>query len=304
MGAVHVAFDEHRPLELSPDAIWLCIAQGFATHVRLHAEELRHHFVPFQGRASLSVYRPDFEKGSLDNDWPGVFSEFSHQVRDLAGPLHGLVVSDFSTTDAIARSASEVVLLEAASPYARFKVYSGCGIPSLSLTGTLDDWRNVRHRAARLAPYAAEWWVEALLPVLDQFVAAMEGRVDHTFWSSFYKLRSVSGGPFITGWINVLLPYVVLDEDPQRNQAVEGWSKGSGPLPQELPTGLAAAPLLWRFPDREYAMNLLGGFVGVGQDPTSLTVRPEIGWAVQPRPEARQGRATGARNLGKFRRHG
>ena len=27
------AYQEHRPLELSPDDIWLCISQGFARHV-------------------------------------------------------------------------------------------------------------------------------------------------------------------------------------------------------------------------------------------------------------------------------
>ncbi|HUQ06910.1 MAG TPA: DUF4419 domain-containing protein, partial [Kofleriaceae bacterium] len=32
VAAVHAAFDEHRPLVLSPDAVWLCIAQGLATH--------------------------------------------------------------------------------------------------------------------------------------------------------------------------------------------------------------------------------------------------------------------------------
>jgi len=30
LGAVHVAFAEHRPLVLSPDALWLTILQGVA----------------------------------------------------------------------------------------------------------------------------------------------------------------------------------------------------------------------------------------------------------------------------------
>ena len=34
VSAVHYAFSEHRPLTLSPDAIWLTIAQGFANHRR------------------------------------------------------------------------------------------------------------------------------------------------------------------------------------------------------------------------------------------------------------------------------
>ena len=38
MAAVALAFAQHRPLVLSPDAVWLTIAQGVAQHVRLHAE--------------------------------------------------------------------------------------------------------------------------------------------------------------------------------------------------------------------------------------------------------------------------
>jgi hypothetical protein len=45
--AVHVAFSQHRPLSLSPDAIWLVIAQGFGHHVAENAEILR-------GRSSSS----------------------------------------------------------------------------------------------------------------------------------------------------------------------------------------------------------------------------------------------------------
>ncbi len=46
----------------------------------------------------------------------------------------------------------------------------------------------------------------------------------------------------------------------------------------------SSVPLLWRYVADEVAMNLLAGFIGVGQHPSSLAVRPEIGWAVQPQP--------------------
>ena len=46
----HDAFYEHRPMTLSPDAVWFTIAQGFATHVNLNAEALRHRFVRHEGK--------------------------------------------------------------------------------------------------------------------------------------------------------------------------------------------------------------------------------------------------------------
>ena len=57
LSAVGKAFAEHRPLVLSPDAVWLTIAQGVAQHVRLHAEELRPRLVSHAGRKRLSVMR-------------------------------------------------------------------------------------------------------------------------------------------------------------------------------------------------------------------------------------------------------
>ena len=39
--AVYCAFAQHRPLILTPDAVWLTIAQGFAQHVNSHSKRLR-----------------------------------------------------------------------------------------------------------------------------------------------------------------------------------------------------------------------------------------------------------------------
>src|SRR5579884_3124090 len=55
LSSVAKAFAEHRPLVLSPDAVWLTIAQGVAQHFRLHAEELRARLVNHTGRKRLEV---------------------------------------------------------------------------------------------------------------------------------------------------------------------------------------------------------------------------------------------------------
>jgi hypothetical protein len=110
IGAIQLSFDQHLPLELSPDHVWIVLAQGFARHVHANAEELRHQFVSHQGRETLSVRRDEFQKGSRDNDWPGVFDELSVQLRERIGKRHDLIVSDFSTTGPLERAVSQVVL--------------------------------------------------------------------------------------------------------------------------------------------------------------------------------------------------
>lgn len=71
------AFASHYPLILTPDAIWLAIAQGFAMHVKEHAEQLRGKFVRHEGKEKITIQRDDFVKGSPANPWPEVFSAFS-----------------------------------------------------------------------------------------------------------------------------------------------------------------------------------------------------------------------------------
>jgi hypothetical protein len=54
-----------------------------------------------------------------------------------------------------------------------------------------------------------------------------------------------------------------------------------------LPSGLATVPFAWKERDlhgrvlRERGRQFLAGFVGVAQDPSSLSLRPEIGWALR-----------------------
>jgi hypothetical protein len=57
-----------------------------------------------------------------------------------------------------------------------------------------------------------------------------------------------------------------------------------GPRLADLPSGLSKAPFRWNYLDRSFDMEFLGGFVGVAQDPETLAVRPEIGWAVREAP--------------------
>ena len=121
VNAAHLAFDEHYALTLSPDDVWLCIAQGFAHHVELTAEQLRDRFVRHQGKAEIEVRRDEFVKGSPDNDWPGAFDEFSDAIAKHIGKQRDLVVAGFSTTGPVEKAASEVVLMSAMRAYFEFR---------------------------------------------------------------------------------------------------------------------------------------------------------------------------------------
>jgi hypothetical protein len=52
--AADLAYRHHFPLVLTPDAVWLTVAQGLARHVTNNAEALRHRLVAHEGRALIS----------------------------------------------------------------------------------------------------------------------------------------------------------------------------------------------------------------------------------------------------------
>ena len=115
--AVATAFNQHRPLTLSPDAIWLTIEQGFAHHVAENAEALRHRLVRHQGRRQLVVDILDLSPLSFQR----AISEFSAQIREATDPvMHATLLCDFSTTTPTIRTASEVVLMDCYSSYFDF----------------------------------------------------------------------------------------------------------------------------------------------------------------------------------------
>lgn len=138
--AVHLAFSRHRPLRLTPNRIWLTIAQGFAQHVNGHAEELRDRFVPHTGRQTITVEtaRPL----ALAESWGPIIDEWIAGMRPALGPRRErLLLCGFSTTTPTIRTASQIVMMDAFKQYFNFKLVCICGIPQISLLGAPEDWR-------------------------------------------------------------------------------------------------------------------------------------------------------------------
>jgi hypothetical protein len=288
-GAMHLAFDQHRPLVLDPDCIWLSIAQSFATHVDKNAEELRHHFVQHEGQETVKVQRDSFVKGSPHNDWVGCFDEFSSQIKEYIGKKHDLIVADFSTTDSLRKAVSEVVLMDSMKSYFKYECHTCCGIPTITLEGTTEDWQKLRDKAQCLGEFGLSDWVDNHLgPVLDQFVEASQGNVDKEFWQSMFKVNDASGGPNISGWVNALFLYVTdYHGNLVKNHVLEDSDYGArncfGGLGYDnLPSALSKVPFIWFYYDQEFEMDFVGGIVGVEQR-EDLSLKPKFGWAVQDR---------------------
>jgi hypothetical protein len=296
LSAVNDAFYRHYPLRLSPDVIWLTLARGFALHVNLNAESLRHRFVRHSGQEKLVVERLDFLPGRA-NPWPEVFEAFSEQIAKRVGKLRDFVRCNFSTTGPTERAASELMVMDTFQAYFQYEMRIGCGIPTITLSGTVDDWKSIRNRVALFAEFGLEKWCKALDPVLAQFVSAAEGRADSAFWRSFFRYHSGSGPSVMTGWITVFFPYLKdLEKNLYPNPYFEDWERRlqiddkqnwrtrcDDPQSvgmEAVPPCVTSVPLKVVWGTTECNMRLIGGLMGVSQCPTSLTLQPECGWAI------------------------
>lgn len=163
-----------------------------------------------------------------------VIDEFSAKVREEIGPASGLFVPRFSTTGLTERIAAEVVLLDVVQNY-EFVVRTICGIPTISLEGTVEDWQELADRVEAFAEYDLEWWITPLRPILQEFVAAARSDVRGPFWQSIYRFGGYSGGAAVSGWITAFFPYL---KDKQGNATRKNsWLVAGGPKLKRLLAG-------------------------------------------------------------------
>jgi len=278
---LHLAFGGHKSLEISPDMIWLLICQGFAAHVDQKSDSLRHLFVSFESKVSISIKRDHFVKGQ-QNSWENTFPEFCDGIKKYIGSeVNDLIVAKFSTTGIAETSAFQVSLMDAMDNYFEYDNSTDCGIPSISLSGTTQDWEWIRTNVLKLNKYGLEWWTKELVPILNQFVNASKGKIDKIFWESLYKYHRISGDKFVTGWILKLFPYVLKSKRYTKNWLM------NAPLDVEygldltsFPCGYSKVDFIWNYFSMVYNMEFIAGFMGIVQDKNGLLV-PEINWAVK-----------------------
>jgi len=263
--AAHLAFAEHRPLVLTPDAVWLCIAQSLATHIELHAEALRPRLVRHTGKLNLDVRRDDFVPGDPNNDWPAAVDGLVALIRDHIGGRANLFLADFSTTTPLDRTASQIALMGAMREYFSYSVTTMCGIPEITLTGTPEDWAAMRRRVDAFAEFDLDWWAKILDPVLAQLEATARGKIDRAFWSRLYKSEAESGGDRVFGWLNALFAYVRNPPECNAFSSIEHKDFGGNEL-LDFPPGRTRVPFIWRFYGDRLEMELVGGLWGVTQD--------------------------------------
>lgn len=288
------AWSQHRPVVLSPDVIWMIICQQFSQYVNENPEEVLHLLVNHEGKQVLAVTR--YEPPSSLADWGSVIDEFTGGIAKYSNnDVAGTLVADFSTTGRDERIASEVTLMDVVKPYFEYElIIAICGIPSITLTGTPEDWQKVVDKAKALEVFGLGWWVEELVPILEEFVKASEGNPDYWFWKDIVKKsrpRKIQGPSCgrsskpltkLDGWFLKLFPF---DNDGRTPSEVT--------VSKTMLAETVAVPFRYKEVTidgvvlSDTAMELVAGIVGVQEDTVTFALTPKIGWFVRTvKPEA------------------
>ena len=281
------AYADHHPLVLSPDIVWLIISQGFSRYVNAHAEEMRDLLVFHEGKMEL-VVNSNNDVLSPSGDWERLLNDFSTSIsRNTKGELADLMIADFTTTGITERIASQVSLMDVVKKYFIYtNISAGCGIPSITLEGTPDDWQKVLDKVRCLKKYNLEKWASDLEDILTEFVKASKGKHNTSFWQNIVKKRRID---------QIMVGNYCLT-DPKKITYLDGWFLKFFPnalgetsdsviwntdMPQEM-VRVGFRHILTD-PDTgepldTIPMQLWAGFVGVEEDAKTHALTPKIGW--------------------------
>lgn len=288
LAAVRYAHKQHYPLTLSPDAVWLTIAQGVAHHVHVSGAGTPGRPIPGHDRPILKYDVPDWIASSPENPWSDAFDAWTEQIRMHVGDkLHSTFVCDFSTTTKVDRAVSQIVLMDVFQQCFRQELSGICGIPEITLTGSCDDWIRLREKVDLLRAFDLDWWLNDLMTICDQFVRARKGDIHLEFWRRFCTVTETCAGDVFDGWVARLIPYLRDPIDGECTQRNPIFVNNEGFTTQYAPSGLSRVPFRWSNLSNGDTRNMeiVAGLTGVVQDRGSCNLTPISGWAIRDAPE-------------------
>jgi hypothetical protein len=284
--AILQAYSSNQHLFLTPDDVWLIIAQGISQHINNNSEKYRQRIVNHQGQKRVEVYGGDLLDNEEENNWIGLFDRLNLAMKELI-TIKDLLSCNFSTSTSSSKITSDLVLLNSVkfnSTYETLKnSYDKCGIHKITLGGTLEDWLKIQEKIFTLKKLDLDldFWLDRLEPVLNQFISTYKGDIDLNFWNTIAteinfgqeeKILLNDNNVKLTGWIPAFFPYAK-GNIPLDGNCIEVFN---------IPDGRISIPFV--NPDDSPSIKIVSGFFGTKQElhgeNDEIIVSPVIGWAI------------------------
>ena len=284
----------HYPIRIKPDDVWLLIVQAFSHHVNANSEELRHYFVNFEGKKTLTVnyngifYIENVDKKILEN-----FAEqINEQMKEYLGEeiLQNLT-PNFSTTDYNSTIICKLSIMGAFKKYFEYSMnLATCGIPYIILEGNLEDYKSIKEKAKNLSKYDFKWYIDRIIPHIEKMIEAKSGKIDTNYFKNFIQRKVVRdicvSYTYISGWI---LDFFAYYNNKVRGQIkIEKFNGKSLEIDEfkNLASQILIVPftIIEEITQKKYDMKYQVGFIGCDQN-EKKEVSPVQGWIVSPSSE-------------------
>ena len=284
-----LAYKNHYPITITPDMIWILVLQGFSRFMEKYENLVRERFVNFQGKKDLKIERLAYSPATATKEvWDGIIKEFVEKIGKHVGQeCIDNLECNFSTTSQVAQVTSQVAIMSAMKQYFNYRVLmAGCGISSITLEGSVQDWEKIKSKLEFLSTKALKWWTKHLIPIIDNIIATKKyynskGKLNEEliqFWKGMIRLKGrgdLYDPHLINGWIVKFIPNLS-NEKPEVYEEI---------YETQIPDQIISCPmeLTWLSmmgKKVEYKCSLFSGFYGMTQDKKSFNVRPVIGYAI------------------------
>lgn len=286
VGTFLLAWNQHLPVRISPDQVWMAILDGVSLHIAKEPERWRKRLkIGRGGKREIKLILDPEDYANRDSVffWEKISQRLLEAMPDSTQQLlEEHFLAKYSTTTPTIEVAYRMKILESVQPFFDYAGSVECGIPRITLEGTPEDWIQLRTRARRLGKLGFSKWMESLEPVFTEFVQTSQGAPALAFWRSFFRQYSSGGCDMVyhaNGWITRFFPLernygdLRFRDDLSETLDLRFVPKGAGSFPFTLVDRTRPTQ-----PKHRY--RITSGFVGVAQDSATGDLSPDIGWAV------------------------
>lgn len=283
--SVQLAFNQHMNLSLDPDSIWYCIVHELAIHIEQNQDRYRGYFTVSDKKETIEIRHDGLYPDGPPEQWKGIFPKFMAEISHwVPRATVDLMLPRFSTTTEVKRLSLLALFMNILSNYYKVAVSTLCGIPSIRLEGTAEDWNRIVNHAELASKEfdGLKAYFDDLIPVLKEIAGVAGGQEpDPEFWRSIYKFQNSSGGGSVNGWITTLFAYHQYTDGTFHLKWSFDWRKTfmeeSGMWAGGVSNHIKSTPFVWNYPGKHIDMLLVSGFMGMRYD---RFLSPQLGYGV------------------------
>ena len=284
IATVEESYNRHLALELSVEDFWTAISQVVSMYLsdKTNAEKYRQRFVNHEGQKELIVYTNADSTG----EWARFVDEIAHMIEGNMNPdFVELMTTPFSSTTQLESTIFKISLMEAAQHYFKYTCYTLCGIPEVSIKGTVGDYEEIKRRLNDIGTILGglKWWTDKISQTMDKIIETLHGKQDLDWWKSIVTIDwGGSGKPsMMSGWICDFIPLARTKEGKTiPNYGELDW--------KYLNPGLTYTPVHWEnlMTGEKAELRLCAGFLGVAADGVTKRLKPAKGWMLLKEKDA------------------